>query len=224
MKKLIPPNIRLIGPPLLLIMAIIVAAVVVFKIGISQITQQIQKIKEGKEEKNVLTQKEGILSEVQENIPQTADLVLTVIPGTNSSLSAISQIKALASEKGLIISNLSVGSGANDEKKLNKAALNFDVEGDAPSIVDFLNSIPSVAPLMLLDSTSISTDKASSKATVSVGTYWASLPKTISAVGDEVSSLTDEEIGALEIFATLRLPIFTSLEPQGPNAREDPFN
>lgn len=212
------------GSNILVIIAIIVLGIITYKISFAQISLQNQKIKSDKEEQNILTQKEVILSRVQENILPTADLSLLVVPDTNSSLAALSQVKTLASEKGLILGNINVGSGANDEKSLKTASLNFDVDGSAPAIIDFAGSLSSTAPLMFLDSMSLTTQADVSKATVTVKTYWAVLPTTIPGVNEGVSDLTQEEIDSLKMFATLRLPAFSSLQPQGPTARDNPFN
>ena len=54
--------------------------------------------------------------------------------------------------------------------------------------------------------------------------YWSKLPSELPALTSPITSLSEEELQLLEAFKNYKQAEFTTLTPQEPQARENPFN
>lgn len=220
----LPPDLKLALPYFLAFLGMIIVGFFAYKISVSEIISQNQKVKSAQSELNVLESKEATLQSIQENILTSADSSLAAVPEANSALVALTQIKDLAAREGLAISNLLISSGSTGESEIKTAQISFDLDGSLISIINFGLALKEMAPLMTLEKIITQGGQSGSTADVVITTYWSELPKNIGSLMEPLGDLNEEEQTLLQKFMTLQKPSFTVLQPEAPSVRADPFN
>jgi Tfp pilus assembly protein PilO len=192
---------------------------------LSKVGEQSIKIKKLQKENTVLTQKVKLLSSVATNVQDGANLVTITLPESNSSLAVVSQIKLTALENELVIGNLKSGAEVKDSSGLSRADISFEIDGAKTKIIDYLNSLTKVAPIIVVDKVKLSETENGARASVTVKAFWTALPKTLPSINQSINDLTEKEIQVLDDIGTLRQPQFvgSSVETSG-EGKVDPFS
>ncbi len=222
-KDTLPPDIKMLLPTVGLLLGLVLAFIIVGRVGLSQISSQSQKINAAKRDENALTQKETILKDVEANILPTADTSLLAVPDVNPALMAIAQVKELAFMQGLFVTNLRAGS-PNGESGLGNVRVSLDTEGPPDQILGFVKSIKTVAPIIGVERLTLTGEGNLTVANISLVSYWAPLPVKISSLTEPLSGLTSEEQTLLDLLGSLTGPSFFETQPEEPAGRQDPFN
>lgn len=206
------------------LIVVLVLGVFVVKSTLAKIDDQSVLIKKFQKENNTLSQKVKILSAVSVDTSTQVNAVTIALPDSNSSLAVVSQLKDIALTSGLKLGNLKAGSEVKDTSGLSRADISFEVEGPKPQIVDYLNTLPTIAPITIVDKVELIEVDQISRATVTVKAFWTAFPKTLPALNDTLSDLTEKETEILTEVSELKQPQFSSGVGEAvDNGRVDPF-
>ena len=222
-KGLFPTNVSAIVIPSVYLAVSILLFVFAAKTGIAKISEQRKGLSEARKTQGILQQKENILRQIEAAVPLQVDILANVLPEKNPALIMISQIKNLAAVSGTTITTFKIGA-QNDSGDISFVDLNFDLEGGLREIVSFMNSIKALAPLSTINKAKINQAGGIASANVTIKVYFAGYPTKLPSLTEAASDLTEEEKSLLGTFSTLTLPTFTTLTPQEPVSRENPFD
>ncbi len=186
---------------------VIILFFVVGKFGISQIKNTRQQINTIKKTESVLTGKLKILQSISEVSASGADISLVALPENNPALSVISQIKFLAFTNSIVIESIK-SSTPGEVVDLSYVTTSFTAIGTKDSILSFIRAIDTIAPISVVEKMDISTNAGSSEASVSMRTYFASLPKTIPTITQAITDLNASEKELLSDISLLTAPVF----------------
>ena len=174
--------------------------------------------------KQVLTKKVNTLRQVTIAVPDKLSFINLAIPEKDAVIMAVSQIKTMSSEQGLLVSNIKSGNSINIDKTLSKSAVTFDVEGPKETVLSFIASFSKTLPIVNLQRIKIAETNGTLRATLSFNVFSDDLPVKISAVSEAVESLTAEEIEKLSEISTYRLPPITTTTSRQDFNKQDLFN
>ena len=155
---------------------------------------------------STLTQKWNILRSISQVSSNWADLTLYALPKTNPSLQYLSQLRLLAAENGLILSDVKVSSGGETAGNLSAINGSFSVLGAKESITSFCQSLGRMAPLTVISKIDLSDGGGASKADIGTRTFYASLPKTIPSISQSITDLTASEKELITEIESLSTP------------------
>lgn len=187
---------------------VIILFVIVGKFGISQVTDLRVKINDAKKTQSTLSEKLKILKSLSQTAVSSADSVTFALPKSNPSLQIMSQLKLLASNNLLVLSDIRASISSGDSSNLSSVTTSFNVTGPREQIISFIKSIDSIAPITLVDKMQLSEDKGVNIANISTRTYWAEFPSTIPTVTQSVTDLTVSEKDLLTQISNLTFPSF----------------
>jgi len=205
-----------------LVILLIVLFTVVYKLAIAQLPIQRNRYQEQIRKEQTLTQKIELLRTLDASLLEQANLTSFALPNKNPAFMVASQLKLLAQENSIIITNLRIGSETKDGN-LWSTDLSFDVEGATVSVLNFLKGISGIAPITFTDKVRVNESFGISRATIRVKTFWAEFPATLPAISQPAVDLTKDEGEILTKVVNLVPPEFVFLEPQTPTERADPF-
>lgn len=222
-ENLIPPKIRLLLTPVGFLIVLVFLFIVLARVAVVRISDQRARLGESRKTENVLESKLSTLNAVQGEAIDLANLTVAALPQDNPALSVVSQIKNLSASLGLTLRNLKVG-GEMGEGSLFREEIVFDLAGPLSQIVEFLNTLKTLAPITTLQKIEFSQTQGISLATVTIRSYWAAFPTSLPEISDPTPSLTDEEREMISQLSSLGAPAFIEVTPSEPTVRGDPFN
>lgn len=208
------------GP--LLVIAILFIFVAKYAIG--KITDVRAKIATERKNETVLQQRLNLLSEIQGDVLSSSDVSLSALPEANPSLIIMTQLKGLAAENALTLSNIKSGGEVADKSGLKRVDISFDAVGPRPLIMQFLQKVETFAPIALVDKVKLNETAGVAKASVTVKSFWADLPTKLPPIDSPLADLTADERKTLTDVVTLTQPVFLEVTPSEAGGREDPFN
>ena len=200
---------RILSSTLPLIITILLF-LVVGNYGIGRVRDLRSQISQARQEKAVLIEKLNILRTISEMAVSGSKFAASALPGENPVLLARAQIKELATQNSVVLSNLKSDLGGSSVSGLSTVGLNFDLSGARSEIIAFLKAIGDTAPVSLVDKIAFSESMGESSATVSVKTFWAAFPQILPSVTESIMDLTAEEKNTLDKISALAQP--TSFE------------
>lgn len=219
--KIPESNKKMIGAVAPLVVMIILF-IIVAKFGISKVVDLRQKIASAQKDETVLTQKLKLLETISDTLGTGSSVATAVIPESNPSLVVLSQLKILASTKGIFVSNIKAGAEGRDDTGLSKADITFDVRGPRPVVVDFLKGTSTLAPIIKITKFKMSENSGETLVSVNASCFWAPLPKTIPGITDSINDLTPAERTLLTEISKLKQPLFVDI-PAGSGGKINPF-
>lgn len=221
-KGLTGAKISAILVPALFLAASLLLLVFGVKAGLGRISEQRSVLSEAQKAQTTLTEKENILRDVQSLVPGHVAILANVLPEKNPGLIMISQLKNLATVSGVTLTTLKIGS-ENTTANIAFTDLTFDADGEFNSLISFLDSLKTLAPLSSIASADINQLGGFASANVNLKVYFAEYPTRLPSLTEPVADLSPEENKLLETLSGLSLPTFTTLTPQEPLLRENPF-
>ena len=219
----IPQNIKIVLSSIFPLFAVLILFAFAGRFGVDKISEVGGKVDVLQANAEALTSKLTILESVDPAGSQT-NLALSALPSRNSSIVVVSQLKILAGQTGVVISNIKGGAETKDTTGLSKVDVTFDVLGVRPQILAFIRSIEAIAPITLLDKIKINETGGGTRATIQVKSFWSDLPKSLPATTDKISTLTSSEQDILEELAKLQQPLFIELPAIEGAGKAEPFN
>ncbi|HJY98868.1 MAG TPA: hypothetical protein VJ227_04085 [Patescibacteria group bacterium] len=221
--KGIPENMKMAARsagPLVLVLFLFFLVV---NFGLPKVGEIRDEVRSAKTSQNSLTQKINILQDLSLTIGDFSSSAAVALPDSNTALAAVSQLKILALQNGLFLTDLKTGPPVSDALGLMRVDVNFDVEGGRSQVSEFLRGISRVAPITVVSGIDLNESGGVTQAGISVKSFWAPLPKTLPTSEQAVSRLTPEEEEVLSKINTLTQPVFSEISPTS-GGRTDPFN
>ncbi len=223
-KSFLPNSFNIIFLPFIFVIGLIALTSVVVKIGVGQILQEKAQLAQLLKDENTLKAKENLLSQVASSAVRSADSAAAGVPDKNPLLVVISQLKNVAAENGLTISNLKSGGQSKDKGELLSVSVGFDVEGSLSNVLAFVKGVSSISPLTTVERVNINQSTGSTLSTVSVKSYWAPFPEKIPPVTEAINALSTDEQKVLSILESLTPVPYREIPPNPPIERAEPFN
>lgn len=217
-------NYREIIKSVSLLVIVAVLFLITAKFVIPKASSQTAVISKLKKDQNTLDQKIKLLSAIKDTLDQDVNFVTIALPNTNNTLVAISQIRNKALENGLIFGSLKSGAEVKDLSGLMRSEITFQVNGPKGQIVNFINSIPTIAPILITEKVKITEANEITRADISVKSFWSEYPKSLPSTAQNLSDLTEKEVKILEEISTLTPPTFSVSSPNVGSERPDPFS
>src|SRR5258706_1876700 len=191
--KNIPENIRIIitsaGP----LVIVIILFLIVGNFGINKVQGVRSQITEATTTQNILTQKLSLLQSVSSTLGNAPDVASSALPSSNSALTAISQLKKLGLLNLLTLTNVKSGTETKDVSGLSRADIAFEIAGSRAQIVAFVESIPTIAPITLVDSVKLNESAGEARATNGVKNFLAPPLSTFPSVNPGLTDFNWEE-------------------------------
>lgn len=174
-----------------------------------------------------LTARKDVLQNVNSISTDQINRAQLALPTANNSLSLVSQIRTVATEQGLVIKNLDLIAQPESGGVLAQSTLNFDVDGDPLSIMKFVYALKTVAPIISVDTLSLTSSSglAGANAIVSVRSPWAPMPLRLPALTEAITALNPEESELSTELGAYRFPFTTESTSTGSAevGRANPF-
>lgn len=221
--NLYSPNVKAILVPIGILIALILVFVFAAKVGFGKINEQKAELEKNKKIESVLAEKEKILSDLSGEMDKYANAITIAMPERYSGFVMIAQIKSLALENNLTITELKGGSESM-QGSVNSVDVTFSVEGPMISLLQYLMSFNTASPISNIERAKFTQSGGLSKAEVVARTYFGPYPSKLPAITDPLKDLTATEKDTLSKILTYRIPTQIILTPQQPGVREDPFN
>lgn len=157
--------------------------------------------------------------------------IILALPPSDPLLVAVSQIRKLAQEQNLFLSDLSVQDqdtnlGSNED--LKSIYVNFAIQGTQEPMLEFFEKLLYSVPLMDFVTLSVERVNDSLEAQVSARAFWAPYPTSLPLITDPIQPLTESEIETIDKlnnFTDLDFEISSQLVAQEPVEKQiSPFS
>lgn len=220
----IPENVRLIINSTAPLIVVIILFVIVGQFGISKVLALRGEITQAQLDGNTLSQKLSILQEASATSQTNSNIATTTLPDKNPTLAVLAQLKILASQNSVAISNIKGGATVTDDSGLGRTDISFDATGSLPQLVIFLKGVDGFAPITHSSRIKLNETGGSSRAEVTVSSYFAPFPTKLPAVTDQITDLTSDEKNTLQKITTLTQPVFVNVPASQNSGKPDPFS
>ena len=219
----LPANLRLIIKSGALLVLVIAMGGVLLRYGVSLILKQRQEIAIIKKEEVVMKDKIETLKVIEPNLDIFTHTALIAVPSENPGLVVASQIKSLASEKNVLVTQFKLDKNLEENQVLS-SELNLKVTGSLSPLVEFLQNLNGISPIITLTHIEIDKSAGEASADISLRVYWSKLPTQIPALSGQLESLTETEKKTLDRILRLREPsVFEGGSSQVSSGRTNPF-
>ena len=221
----IPENVVVVFKTVFPLVIIIILFIVVGEFGFGKIGEIRAQVSAAQINQKILTQKLDILKNISGTGAASSNIVASALPSSNPALSVISQLKILAGNSSLVLSELKAGTPTADPQGYSTVSLTFTIVGSRLQVESFLNSTTSFAPLTIVDKIKLSEiSSGSAMANISVKSFYAPFPTKIPAITDALSDLTAAEQATLKSVSSLTQPTFSALPAPVAGGKSDPFS
>lgn len=221
--KNLPENVRLIINSVLPLLVVSLLFVFSAKFGIAKISDVRGQISAANNDKATLTQKLNLLQSVSTTVGPVSKASASALPDKNTSLIVFSQVKTLAVEGGISITNIKSGAEIKDASGLSRVDITFDAEAPRPAIIAFLTSFDKIAPIVLVDQIKLSESAGTTRANVVLKSFWAPFPSKLPTLTDKITDLTTSETDVLNRVTALTPPQFLEVPAAQAGGKVDPF-
>ena len=221
------PDIKILSGPIIVIIMVISLSVVVFKNAYSQVRVKLRQYNEAKQSEVALNEKLNILREVRVGVLDQADATLIALPSENPAALIVSNLRTSASEKVITIKELKIV-GLREDEDIKNMEIKVSTENqEFPSFVSFLKDLVNSAPIQSVKSLEVQKRSIGDNlfsGELEINVYWANLPITLPELTLPIQELTSDQQLVLVKMQSLKKPVFTTLPPQVPKERPNPFN
>jgi len=219
----IPFSLKIAVKPLLILVLLIAVSI----IGLSKAFYEIGSLKEGLSEasksENILKSKLDVLSTNETNVATDANHAVLFLPGENPALLVLYQLRSNIVKSELFPSKLKVGPEVKDTGGFMTVSISFDIEGPLQKVLDFVNSIKSIAPNVWIEKTELDFTGDILRASIDTKSYWSPFPAKIPALVEPITALDASEKEIISNVSGFSLPPFVSLTPGTPRENTNPF-
>jgi len=216
-------QLKVVAVPLLSLFVISGILFIAAKMGISQIRSLNASLVAIKKEESTLRQKEEILRRVKDSGVLRTDLVTIALPNKNPTLFLFSQLKYLAAQKGVTLSQIEVKTGAATAG-LSEVSFSCSVDGPSGLVDEFILSIGTIVPLSRVEKAEIDYSGSTVSVLVEVDSYYSEFPSELPSLLSQATDLSPDEKVLLEKLAVLTQPTFIELSPTAESERAEPFS
>jgi len=222
-EKIIKPNVRILTPPIFLVIALVLLGIFVVKSGLERIYAQLNELEDVNKTLAILQEKVDVLREIQGIVLSQADISVISLPEKNPSLLMLTQLNNLAQEKDVTITDKSIQVAESDSSGIVSMQLRLELEGEFTNILSFIRDIQKVAPLSTVEEIDIEKIINEITSNVSLSVYWGDFPTRIPPITEPIKTLTAKEEVLLDQLGNLTRPELTDLKASQPIIRDNPF-
>lgn len=209
--------------PLAYFFVLVILYSILLKTGLSKISTQLKAIRTAEKQVNTLTAKVELLKDLEPTLPSYVNAATLALPEKNPALLAISQLKNIAGQNAIFLEDLKISGGGQASGHSN-LAVSFKLSGTFEQIISFIEAMKSSAPIVALSDLEFSkTGGETVYVDVKANFFWAEYPEKISSVDSPLAGLTQKETDTLQELTKLKKPLFSTLSPQSPGTRVNPF-
>jgi len=225
MKRILIPfgNLQIIYFPALLLIVLLFLSVFSLRIGISKIVKLQDLVNSQKSTELVLEQKEELLRSADGGLFDQANVANIALPEKNPVLFSLYNIKNSGMNGLVELANIKIGSAGMGDSGINKISISFDINGQIMDVLNGINQLKNVAPLIILDKVDFQIEGPLASASVGVSSFWSPFPGKIPSLTQPLSEMTAGEKEILVSLLSLTRPSFVQLIPQEATERENPF-
>jgi len=218
----VPENQKQIIKSVAPLVIVLILFLIVGKFGFAQISKIRSQIKSAEKSESILTDKLSILRSVAQTSATGANSVLFALPKSNPALQTISQLKVLASQNLVVLSDVKSTAGISSSSDLSSVNVSFVLTGTREQIISFIKGLDTIAPVTFVSKMDLSELAGVNVANVTTKTFYAPLPKTIPTVTQPITDLTPSEKDQLVKILGLTPPVFgeytvTTISEVNPN-------
>lgn len=199
----------------------------VTNLSYTKITSANTRIKALETQNNTLQEKVDDLKSIDSTILGKSEDVVLALPEDDPALLSIYEIRKKIDENDLIMSKVGNASvGGKEKESYKNGGLDFAIDGDLDSILKFLLSTKEILPIVNIKSVTYQLSVRAgfgSESNITFLTYWSALPTEIPPINEPIKSLSSDEEDLLSEISKYEKPDISTLEPEGPYEREDPF-
>jgi hypothetical protein len=161
-----------------------------------------------------LEQRNNALSSLSPSVIAASKQIATVLPAENSVLLVTSQVRTTAVANKVTIKTLTTSSISDQtDPQAGSTQVGLIVEGSSSSVLDFLTSLTTQAPLIELGGVNFVTNPTTTIAQVTLNSYWSPVPTQLPAITESISALTPEETTLLTQLSAFTSPVINSDTP-----------
>ncbi len=159
----------------------------------------------------LLQQRNVALSSIAPELVAESKEISTVLPAENSVLLVTSQVRNAAIFNKVTIKNLTTNSLSDEtDPKAGSTQVGVIIEGDTPSVINFLASLVTLSPIVELNTVNFLTNPTSTIAQIQLDSYWSPFPSQLPAITDAVQTLSPDETALLQRLSSYTQPTLTS--------------
>jgi len=224
--SLLSPNMRVVLLPIVIIGVIVALAFYLVNFTISNVPPKISALSEARKTKKILEEKLEILKSAEVSAVEQVAILQTALPVKSSGPVVIGLAKdyAIVGNLNVISFNLKTADSVGEEVKMIPLSLDLADSQDINSIITYLNTFKNVNPITTIESFELQRTPTGYETSIVLNTYEAPLPEKIPSVTEPVGRLSQNEEELMNRISGFTSPQFTTLLPEPPVIREDPFN
>ena len=215
-------DLNLLAIPLGSLVCIILLFFVAGRMLLNRINDLRSQVSLVRAEEQLLFAKLSTLQEFQLQGVNWSESASLAIPRSSPIIGAISQIRLVASAFGLQPFSIVVGSTI-DDGVLSYADINFELDGDLGSILNFMDDLKQTAPFGKIQNMEINKTVSGVAADIVYRAYYSDLPLTIPSILEPLTEFTLEDQEIINTFLGLSPPRADSVTPFGPIDNPNPF-
>ena len=205
------------------LLIVIILFVIVGKFGVPKVLEVRSKVESAQKTEKVLTQKLSLLQTLSSDSGVKMNIVSVALPDANPAVAAMSQLKSLALNQGVVLHGITSNAGAVGASGLNEVSIKFTLDGGRQQIFSYLNEIAKIAPITSVRKVAMTESAGGVSADINVVSYWAQFPKTIPAVDTPVEDFTAADKNILSDLSALIQPVFFEMIPSSGDINPNPF-
>lgn len=223
-KSSVSPNITTLALPIIYLVVLVIVAFISIKAGYQQIDKQRKDVNAAKKTESILNEKYNTLQDAQSFISKYVDPASFALPDKNPSLYILSQMKQLTSLRPVVVADFNFGRGSTlTSEDIGSVSMSFNISGSVNDVISYYQDMIKLAPIITFATFDITTDSQALQVDTRADSFYAEYPDKLPSITQPISKLTSSEMQTLEEISTLTPPSFTTLDPNGPFTRENPF-
>ena len=194
------------------------------RVGWGKIKTLNNNVKSASKVESILKEKEQELITYQGQLDSYVDISAGVLPEKNPALLVVTQLKKIALENNIFLEDLKISSQQVVKGEISDLKVNFKAMGVQGEVFNFLKTTKTVSPILKLDNLDFSSASGTASADVRLLSFFARFPENLPPMADPIQKLSENDLENINSLSTLTTPSFTSLSPNGPFERENPFS
>ena len=219
----VSPKVKSILFPVSLLVALLVLSMFAYRLLSEKLSDQSKRLNVARKNENVLREKQELLKGLTFESNLLRDTSLLGVPARDSGLMLIGQLKRLAGEYFVGMTDLRIGPLIKDSGGLNSRQVSFDFNGSFSEVLAFFLDMKNISPLTTVEKVDLIQTGGFVSGGITLRVYSASFPEKLPSLTEPLKDFTTEEREILTTLSELAPPSFSEISPEAPVIRADPF-